>query len=81
MIDHQKLLESTGIDNLTAELKKFLNETRSRLKGCERRKFMAKVVLLMGRGGQLRVERELGWDRKTIIKRQQEVNVRYRLHR
>jgi hypothetical protein len=68
MIDHKKLLKSAGIDNLTAELKKFLNETRSRLKGCERRKFMAKVVLLMGRGGQLRVERELGWDRKTIIK-------------
>ena len=43
MIDHQKFLESAGIDNLTAELKKFLNETRSRLKGCERRKFMAKV--------------------------------------
>ncbi len=68
MIDHQKLLELAGIENLTAELKKFLNETRSSLKGCERRKFMAKVVLLMGRGGQLRVERELGWDRKTIIK-------------
>ena len=68
MIDHQKLLELAGIENLTAELKKFLNETRSSLKGCERRKFMAKVVLLMGRGGQLRVEHELGWDRKTIIK-------------
>lgn len=68
MIDHQELLETAGIDNLTVELKKFLNETRSSLKGCERRKFMAKVVLLMGRGGQLRVERELGWDRKTIIK-------------
>ena len=68
MIDHQELLETAGIDNLTAELKKFFNETRSRLKGCERRKFMDKVVLLMGRGSQLRVERELGWDRKTIIK-------------
>jgi hypothetical protein len=51
MLDHQKLLEPAGIVNLTAELKKFLNETWSRLKGCERRKFMAKVVLLMGRGG------------------------------
>jgi hypothetical protein len=68
MIDHKKLLKSAGIDNLTADLKKFLNETRSRLKGCERRKFMAKVVMLMGRGGQIRAERELGWDRKTIIK-------------
>ena len=68
MIDHQKLIDSKGIDNLTPELKKFLNETRSKLKGFERRKFMAKVVLLMGRGGQIRAERELGWDRKTIIK-------------
>jgi hypothetical protein len=68
MIDHQKLLDSKGIDKLTPEMKKFLNETRSKLKGCERRKFMAKVVLLMGRGGQIRAERELGWDRKTIIK-------------
>jgi len=68
MIDQQKLLDSKGIDNLTPEVKKILNETRSKLKGCERRKFMANVVLLMGRGGQIRAERELGWDRKTIIK-------------
>lgn len=68
MLDHQTVLESAGIESLTGELKKFLNETRSKLKGCERRKFMAKVVQLMGRGGQIRAERELGWDRKTIIK-------------
>jgi len=73
MIDHQKLLDSKGIDTLTPELKKFLNETRSKLKGCERRKFMAKVVLLVGRGGQIRAERELGWDRKTIIKGTREI--------
>jgi hypothetical protein len=29
---------------------------------------MAKVVLLLGKGGQRRAERELGWNRKTIIK-------------
>jgi len=68
MIDQQRLFQSEGIEKLTAELKKFLNETRSKLKSCERRKFMAKVVLFMGRGGQIRAERELGWDRKTIIK-------------
>ena len=68
MIDHQKLVDSKGIDNLTPDWKKFINETRSKLNGCERRKFMAKVVLLMGRGGQIHAERELGWDRKTIIK-------------
>ncbi len=34
---------------------------------------MAKVVLLMGKGGQRRAERELGWDRKTIINGTQEL--------
>jgi hypothetical protein len=68
MIDHQKLLDAQAIDKLTPELKKFLNETRSNLKGSQRRKFMAKVVLLLGKGGQRRAERDLGWDRKTIIK-------------
>jgi hypothetical protein len=29
---------------------------------------MAKIVLLLGKGGQRLAERELGWDRKTIIK-------------
>lgn len=68
MIDHRNLFKSESIKNLTPEMKTFLNETRSKLKGCERRKFMANVVRLMGRGGQRRVENELGWDRKTIIK-------------
>jgi hypothetical protein len=68
MIDQHDLLDSKGIDKLTPELKKLLNETRSKLNGCERRKFMAKVVRLLGRGGQIRAQRELGWDRKTIIK-------------
>lgn len=68
MIDHQKLLDLKSTDRLTPELKNLINETRSKLKGCERRKFMAKVVRLMGKGGQLRAQIELGWDRKTIIK-------------
>ncbi len=53
---------------ITPELKETLNETRSNLKGAERRKFMAKIVKLLGPGGQRKAERELGWDRKTIIK-------------
>lgn len=73
MIDHQKLLDAQAIDKLTPELKKFLNETRSNLKGSQRRQFMAKVVLLLGKGGQRRAERELGWDRKTIIKGSREL--------
>ena len=68
MLDHEKMLIPKAIDELTPELKKFLNETRSKLKGSERREFMATVVLLLGRGGQSRAERELGWDRKTIGK-------------
>ena len=68
MTDHNTLSDFKEIKLLTPELKKFLNETRSQLKGPERRKFMANAVRLMGKGGQLRAEIELGWDRKTIIK-------------
>ena len=65
MIDHQKLLDSKGIDNLTPELKKFFNETWSNMKGCQRRKFMVKVVLLMGRGGQIRAARNYMFSLKS----------------
>jgi hypothetical protein len=68
MINHQQLLDSQPINNLSPEFNKVLNETRSNLKGIKRRKFMAKIVLLLGKGGQRLAERELGWDRKTIIK-------------
>ena len=68
MVDHPNLFDFESINNLTVELKTFLNETRSKLKGSERRKFMAKVVRLLGRVGQLRAQNELVWDRKTIIK-------------
>ena len=51
MIDHQKLLDSLIINNLNPELKQFLNETRSILKGSDRRKFMAKVFFLLGKDG------------------------------
>ena len=68
MLDHEKMLIPKAIDELTPELKKFINETRSKLKGSQRREFMANVVILLGRGGQSRAEHELGWDRKTIGK-------------
>jgi hypothetical protein len=38
------------------------------LKGGERRVFMAGIVRELGRGGQSRAEKELGWNRNTIIK-------------
>jgi len=74
MIDPQNLPSSI---DLTNEMKIFLNDTRSELKGCERRKFMAKVVRLLGKGGQRRAERELGWDRKTIKKGTRELTSGY----
>ncbi len=62
-----------AITDLTPTLKEFLNTTRNQLNGHERRQFMARVVSLMGTGGQLKAERELGWDRKTIIKGRREI--------
>ena len=73
MSDHEHTLNLLAIDELSLETKAFLNETRAKLKGHERRQFMARVVSLLGRGGQLRAEKELGWDRKTIIKGTKEI--------
>ncbi len=73
MFDHSKHNLPKTISELTPPLKDFLNTTRSKLKGHERRQFMARVVSLMGHGGQLKAERELGWDRKTIIKGRREI--------
>ena len=74
MSDHEHNLNLSAGDELNSEAKAFLNETRAKLKGHERRQFMAGVVSLLGRGGQLRAEKELGWDRKTIIKGTKEIN-------
>ncbi len=53
---------------LTDDLKETYIETAKQLKGSERRKFMARIVKSLGRGGQRQAERELGWDRTTIRK-------------
>lgn len=61
----------TGLQNLAEiplDVKDFLIKTCSVLSGSGRRKFMAGTVKLLGKGGQRRAERELGWDRKTIQK-------------
>ncbi len=63
-----KIENRKSVLEITPELKEALNETRSALKVSERRKFMARIVKLLGPGGQRQAERELGWDRKTIIK-------------
>jgi hypothetical protein len=58
---------------LTDDLKVLFIETAEQLRGWARRVFMAKVVNLLGKGGQRRAEAELGWCRDTIRKGQQEL--------
>lgn len=74
MSDHNLSLNLSANDELTEEFKFFLNETKDRLKGADRRQYMARAVQFLGYGGQLRAERELRWDRKTIIKGMKEIS-------
>lgn len=53
---------------LTDELKALFRDIANKLKGHERRTFMAQVVKLLGKGGQRCAERELNWNRGTIRK-------------
>lgn len=53
---------------LTDSLKSLLTETANNLKSHQRRRFMAQTVKEMGKGGQRRAERELGWNRDLIRK-------------
>jgi hypothetical protein len=59
---------------LTDSLKVLLKETAERLKGAERRRFIAQTVAELGSGGQRLAERELGWNRGLIRKGTREVN-------
>ncbi len=59
---------------LTNELKAIFKETAQKLKGSERRQFMAKVVKGLGVGGQTQAERELGWNRGTVRFRNAGIN-------
>jgi len=61
MTDHIELTQEQLL-KITPDLKDFLNKTRNELKGTDRRQFMAHVVLLMGKGGQRRALKELGWN-------------------
>jgi len=58
---------------LSKELKEILIETSQELKGYARRSFQAKVVKMLGKGGQRQAEAELNWNRGTIRKGQEEV--------
>ena len=53
---------------LTDSRRTWLIETAQALKGYERRRFMARTVQDLGRGGQSQAERELKWNRQTLRK-------------
>ncbi len=53
---------------LSESLKSLYIKTAKKLKGNEKREFMAEVVKGLGIGGQNLAERELGWNRRTIRK-------------
>lgn len=61
---------------LTPEVKSLLIETAKDLKGSARRLFMARTVKALGKSGQRKAERELGWDRQTIRKGMRELESR-----
>ncbi len=54
--------------DLTDAVKTLVQDAATQLKGSARRVFMAKTVRELGKGGQRRAERELGWSRMTIRK-------------
>ena len=58
---------------LTESLKTLFIHTAKRLKGADRRIFMAQTVRELGTGGQRRAERELNWNRSLIRKGEQEL--------
>lgn len=58
---------------ITQEMKTTYIETAKVLRGDERRIFMARIVKMLGRGGQSYAEREFGWNRRTIRKGTHEV--------
>jgi hypothetical protein len=50
-----------------------LKNAAKKLSGSEKRKFMAGIVIALGRGAQRAVSRQLNWCRSTIIKGQHEI--------
>ncbi len=74
MGDRKKVDVPKAIEQITPELKAALNEAKNKLKSSDRRQFMAQIVESLGPGGQRRAQRELGWNRNTIIKGTKELN-------
>ena len=74
MGDRKIEVPAHAIKQITPELKAALNEAKNKLQSSDRRQFMAQLVLSLGAGGQRRAQRELGWNRNTIIKGTKELN-------
>jgi len=53
---------------LNPEIKDIVSQAANTLDGTRRRIFMAKTVTCLGKGGQRKAEKELGWDRGTVRK-------------
>jgi hypothetical protein len=62
-----------SVTEISEDLKSLYIETAKKLKGSDRRQFMAQVVQGLGIGGQTFAERELGWNRRTIRKGTEEL--------
>nr|WP_235678329.1 hypothetical protein [Cylindrospermopsis curvispora] len=62
-----------SIIQLTEDLKSPYIKTANKLKGTDRRQFMAEVVKSLGIGGQILAERELGWYVHSIRKGMREL--------
>jgi len=58
---------------LTESLMTFFKTTAEALKGASRRLFMARAVEELGRGGQAKAMRELGWSQWSITKGRHEL--------
>ena len=68
MTDFKDLLNENAVLELKPYIKEFLMQAADALKGPDRRLFMAETVRFLGKGGQRKAARELGWDRETIRK-------------
>ena len=66
-------MRTASLTQLTDSLKSLYIKTAQKLKGSDRRQFMAEVVKGLGLGGQSLAERELGWNRRTIRKGMREL--------
>jgi hypothetical protein len=59
--------------NVTPEMKELFIETAKVLQGHQKRLFMARTVKSLGRGGLKYAREQLGWDKNTIWKGQNEL--------